>query len=306
MARRQHGLVARRQLIDAGVGPRAIDERIGRGRLHVVHRGVYAVGHTALSVRGRWMAAVLAGGTGAVLSHRTAAMLWGLIPRSSGSLEVTRPTNARRRPRIVLHRSPLPEDEWTRVDGIPVTSVSRTIFDLAAVGPRSQVERALNEVEVLGLTDSLSIPDLLERYPRRGGSAVLRGLLGGDEGTVGIARSELEERFAAFLDVNGIPRPRFNADLAVAGRFFSVDCLWSDQRLIVELDGRAVHGTARAFEADRERDRLLLVDGWRVMRITWRQLRDQQAFIATDLRSVLIGHQAHVHPAMRGKREPRR
>jgi very-short-patch-repair endonuclease len=252
------------------------------------------------------MAAVLAGGTEAVLSHRTAAMLWGLIHRSSGPIEVTRPTNARRRPQIVLHRSPLPEDERTRVDGIPVTSVSRTIFDLAAVGSRPQVERALNEVEVLGLTDSLSIPDLLERYPRRGGSAVLRDLLSGAQGAGGIAQSDLEERFAAFLDAHELPRPRLNADLAVAGRFFSVDCLWPDQRLIVELDGRAVHGTARAFEADRERDRLLLVEGWRVMRITWRQLHDRQASIATDLRRVLIGNAAHVHPAIRGKREPGR
>jgi very-short-patch-repair endonuclease len=301
MAGRQHGLVARRQLIDAGVGPRAIEERIGRGRLHVVHRGVYAVGHTAFSVRGRWMAAVLAAGTEAVLSHRTAAMLWGLIPRSSGEIEVTRPTSARRRPWIVLHRSPLPGDERTWVDGIPVTSVSRTILDLAAVGSRRQVERALNEMEVLSLTDSLSIPDLLERYPRRRGSAVLRDLLGGDEGVVGITQSDLEERFVAFLEATELPLPRLNADLAVAGRFFSVDCLWADQRLIVELDGRAVHGTAKAFESDRERDRLLLVEGWRVVRITWRQLRDQQASIAKDLRSILIRSRSSRSPRYTGQ-----
>jgi very-short-patch-repair endonuclease len=103
----------------------------------------------------------------------------------------------------------------------------------------------------------------------------------------GITQSDLEERFVALLDAHGLPRPRVNADLAVAGRFFSVDFLWSDERLIVELDGRAVHGTTKAFEADRERDRLLLIDGWRVMRITWRQLRDQQTTIAADLRKAL-------------------
>jgi very-short-patch-repair endonuclease len=247
------------------------------------------------------MAAALAAGAEAVLSHRTAAMLWGLISRSGGAIEVTRPTNARRRSQLVLHRSRLPDDERSVVAGIPVTSLPRTILDLASVGSRRQVERALNEAQVLGLTDPLSIPKLLERYPGRRGSSVLRDLLDPDAGPGGVARSDLEERFVAFLDANGLPRPRFNADLAVAGRFFSVDCLWPDQRLIVELDGRAVHGTARAFEADRERDRLLLVDGWRVMRITWRQLRDQQASIATDLHSVLIRSQSSRSPRYTGQ-----
>jgi very-short-patch-repair endonuclease len=247
------------------------------------------------------MAAVLAAGTEAVLSHRTAAMLWGLIPRAGGAIEVTRPTNARRRSQIVLHRSPLPEDERTHVDGIPVTSLSRSILDLAAIGSRRQVERALNEAQILGLTDPLSIPDLLERYPRRRGSMVLRGLLDCDEGVGGVTRSDLEERFVAFLDAHDLPTPRLNADLAVAGRFLSVDCLWPDQRVIVELDGQAVHGTARAFEADRERDRLLLVHGWRVMRITWRQLHDQRASIAADLRTILIRSRSSRSPRYTGQ-----
>jgi very-short-patch-repair endonuclease len=166
--------------------------------------------------------------------------------------------------------------------------VPRTLFDLAAVLSRRQVERALNEVEVQGLTNPLSIPDLLARYPRRRGSAVLRALL--DDGAArGVTQSDLEERFVAFIEAYGLPNPRFNADLAVGGRFFVVDCLWDDERLIVELDGRAVHGTKRAFEADRERDRLLLADGWRVMRVTWRQLRDEAPAIATDLRNALRG-----------------
>lgn len=168
-----------------------------------------------------------------------------------------------------------------------MTTVPRTILDLAAVVPRRQVERALNEVEVRGLTDHLSVPDLLARYPRRQGTVVLRALL--DEGAVerGVTKSDLEERFVSLVDRNGLPRPRLNADVAVAGRFFSPDCLWMDERLIVELDGRAVHGTRRAFEADRERDRLLMADGWRVMRVTWRQLRDDEAKIAADVRAAL-------------------
>lgn len=173
------------------------------------------------------------------------------------------------------------------VDGIPVTTVPRTILDLAAVVSRRQLERAFDEVEVKGLTDRLSIPDLLARYPRRRGSAVLRALLDDDAVMCGITKNELEERFVALLDSHGLPRPRFNADVAVNGRFFSADGLWQQERLIVELDGRAVHGTRQAFEADRERDRLLLADGWRVMRVTWRQLRDDETRIAADLRTAL-------------------
>jgi very-short-patch-repair endonuclease len=181
----------------------------------------------------------------------------------------------------------LPDDERTVVEGIPVTTVPRTVLDLAAVASRRQVERALNEVEVQGLTDRLSIPDLLARYPRRRGTAVLRALLEDDESVRGITRNDLEERFAALIDSYGLPRPRFNADVAVNGRFFSADGLWRQQRLIVELDGQAVHGTRRAFEVDRERDRILMSDGWRVMRITWRQLRDQAPAVAADLSKAL-------------------
>ena len=103
----------------------------------------------------------------------------------------------------------------------------------------------------------------------------------------GVTRNDFELRFRELVEAHGLPAPRFNADLAVGGRFFEVDCLWSDQRLIVELDGRAVHGTRHAFEADRERDRLLLVEGWRVARVTWRQLSDTPSAVAADLRGLL-------------------
>jgi very-short-patch-repair endonuclease/predicted transcriptional regulator of viral defense system len=289
LANAQHGVVGRRQLLAAGIGRRAIGGRLERGGLHLIHRGAYAVGHSALSVQGRWMAATLALGPEAVLSHRSAGELWGIVPRSSRVIEATRRTNARSRLHIVTHQSSLLDDERTVVDGIPVTTVPRTILDLAAVVSRRQLERALNEVEVRGLTDRLSIPDLLARHPRRRGAAVLRGVLDADAAARGVTKYALEERFVSLIDSYGLPRPRLNADVMVGGRFFSVDCLWMDKRLIVELDGRAVHGTAKAFEADRERDRLLLLDGWRVVRITWRQLRDQEATIAADVRRALNG-----------------
>jgi hypothetical protein len=201
---------------------------------------------------------------------------------------VTRPGRHQKQQGIVIHRSVLAADEVTMVDGIPVTSPFRTIFDLAAILTRRQLERALNEAEVLGLTDALSLPDLLARYPGRRGVATLRALLGSNS-LGGVTRSELEERFVAFLDAYGLPRPRLNATLAIRGRLLEVDCLWSEERLIVELDGRAVHGTKLAFEGDRQRDRILLVEGWRAMRVTWCQLHDEPAVIAADIRDLLRG-----------------
>ena len=233
------------------------------------------------------MAATLAMGPGAVLSHRSAAELWGIVPRSSRAVDVTRLKNARTRPRIAVHRSFVPEDERTALEGIPATTPPRTVLDLAAVVSTRQLERALNQMEVRGLTDRLSIPNLLARYPRRRGSAVLQALLGSGAGAQGITRNDFEERFAALIDSYELPRPRFNADIAIGGRFISPDCLWADARLIVELDGRGAHGTRRAFEEDRERDRLLVADGWRVIRVTWRQLCDEEARVAADLRKAL-------------------
>jgi len=146
----------------------------------------------------------------------------------------------------------------------------------------------LNEANVRGLTDRVSIPVLLERYPRRAGSVTLREIFRERAHTRGITKKELERRFKSLLRSAGLPRPRHNAHVAVGGRFFEVDCLWAEQRLIVELDGRAVHGTEMAFEGDRRRDRLLIAAGWRVTRVTWRQLRDEPSAVAADLRSMLV------------------
>ncbi len=151
------------------------------------------------------------------------------------------------------------------------------------------VERMVNEIEVRGITDKLSIPELLQRYPRKPGRRKLIELLGDGAATRGVTREELERRFAELLAATDLPRPRRNVDISVRGRFFNVDCLWAAERVIVELDGAAVHGTRRAFERDREKDRLLQAAGWRVVRITWRQLRDDPAAVIADLRAILRG-----------------
>ncbi len=177
------------------------------------------------------MAAVLACGDGAVLSHRAAGQLLGIIPLGRGQPEVTRPKGWRSQPGFIQHRSPLFPDEVELVAGIPVTGLSRTLFDLASILPQERLEAALNEAEVLGLTDRISVHMLLERYPRRHGTAVLRRLLRDEDVLRGITRRELEVRFAAVLATTDLPRPQLNADLAAGGRFFEIDCLWREQRL---------------------------------------------------------------------------
>lgn len=233
------------------------------------------------------MAAVLACGDGAALSHRAAGQLLGIVPLGSGLPEVTRPKGWRSQPRIVQHRSPLSPDEVEVIAGIRATGLSRTLLDLASLLSRERLEAAINEAEVLGLTDRISVQALLERYPRRHGSAALRAVLNDAKRARGVTRRELERRFAAVLASTDLPRPRRNAHVAVAGRFFEVDCLWSQQRLIGELDGRFVHETWRSSERDREKDRLLMTEGWRVVRITWRQLHDDAPAVIADLRRLL-------------------
>jgi hypothetical protein len=233
------------------------------------------------------MAAVLAAGDAAVLSHRSAARLWRFMPQASEWPEVTAPVGRRARRRgLVVHEASVADDEWLVRDGIPVTSPFRTIFDLAAVLEMRELERAFHEAEVREVTDRVSLPMLLERYPGRRGAKKLRTLLEARE-PIGITRNDFEEAFVALLDRYGLPRPRMNAPLALRGRFFEVDALWECERVAVELDSRSVHGTNRNFESDRQRDRILLAEGWRTVRVTWRALREEPQEVVADLRSAL-------------------
>lgn len=279
-------MVGRWQLLGLGVGRRPIDERLRLGRLHLIHRGVYAVGHQALTWEGRLTAAVLACGPGAALSHRSAGQLWGLAPRYAIEVEVTKAGRYRGRSGIRIHEGTLLADEMTVERGIPVTTVPRTMLDMAAMLDLRELERAWNEMEVRELWDALSVPDLLARHPGRRGISKLRHLLA-DEEPGGITRNDFEEAFVALLDRHGLPRGRMNADLALRGRFFEIDCLWERERLALELDGGGVHRTRKAFQADRLRDRILVAEGWRTARITWHQLRDEPDDVATDLRRAL-------------------
>jgi very-short-patch-repair endonuclease len=295
LARDQHGLVARRQLLAVGLGRVAVVERLKHGHLHEIHRGVYVVGSRRIGRKGRWMAAVLAGGEGTLLSHRSAARLWRLIPVAAERVEVTRPRSTRvRRDRIISHRSTVADDEWMIEDGIPTTSPFRTIFDLAARVPMRELERAFHEAEARQVTDRVSLPMLLERHPGRRGSRNLRALLG-SKAPVMITRNDFEEAFLALIDESGFPQPRMNADLAIRGRFIEIDALWQEEGVAVELDSRGIHGTVKRFESDRQRDRILVAEGFRTMRITWRQLQEEPQEIVGDLNTVLSSPAPHAH-----------
>lgn len=178
------------------------------------------------------------------------------------------------------------DDEWVLKDGIPVTSPFRTIFDLAAIAETRELERAFHEAEAREMTDRVSLPLLLKRYPGRRGAKSLKALLGSKQ-PVAITRNDFEEAFLALVDAYGLLRPRMNADLAIRGRFFEIDALWEEQRFAVELDSRSIHGTRKRFESDRQRDRILVAEGWRTMRITWQQLQEEPEEIAGDLRLAL-------------------
>jgi len=286
LAGRQHGVVARWQLLDMGFSRDMIHRRIGRD-LHRLHRGVYAYGHVAITQESRWMAAVLAFGPDAVLSHRSAGQLWGLVPRSSIRPEVTKPGGAGGRPRLVTHRGSLPADEVGRYRGIPVTSVARTMLDLAGMLDEREVERAWNEMEVRGYRLRLSVPDLLDRYPGRKGVRRLARLANRRTLPVGITRNDLEEAFLALVDRHALPRPRMNVHLVVRERFYEVDCLWEARKVAIELDGGRVHETRRAFHKDRERDRVLTAEGYTTARITWDHIHQTPAEVAHDLRRIL-------------------
>ena len=289
LAAQQHGVVSRPQLERLGLEETAISRRLRAGRLHRLHAGVFAVGHRLVSRKGWWMAAVLAMGEGAVLSHRSAAALWGLRGERGGQIDVTLPSKSRHVPGIRRHSSRvLPPDEITVEFGIPVTTVPRAILDCAAGGDVDLVEALLRQAEHRERYDPLSLPHLLDRYPRRRGCrTVKKALKRLEESPSGAPASKLEERFLPFLRAYGLPIPNLNEWIDLGGRRYKVDCRWPGTKEVVELDSWKSHGTRSAFVEDRERDRRLRVAGYGLTRITWAQLDTEPAAIAADLRALL-------------------
>lgn len=277
LARRQHGAVEHGQLVGLGFSADAVFRLLAAGVLQPVYRGVYAFGHS-LSRHGRWMAAVLAAGPDALLSHRSSAALHRVRPPVD-RIDVTAPVKRRDRPGLIIHRSEVPPDERTVVDGIPTTTILRTLLDLAATEDRLTTERAAHEAEARRLGDTLSPERFLARHARHRGSKVLATILQDRRLGQDLTESELEERFLAFLDAYGLPRPRLNVWLAG----YRCDAVYDEARMVIELDSRRWHDTAARFDADRVRDRVLHVAGCRTVRVTGRDLREGRRALAADL-----------------------
>lgn len=284
VASRQHGLVAYRQLLAAGIGRGAIEHRIRTGRLIRVQRGVYAVGHVHESALVRRMAAVLTCGDGALLSHLSALAHWELRG-SAQRLHVTVPrrNGSRSRAGIVVHRSlVLPPSETATHRAIAVTSVARSLLDGAAILAPHALSRAVERSEILRLFDLTAVEHTLRLHRTHPGSGRLRSaieLFRDDE----ITRSDLEAMMLGICAAHALPRPLVNH--VVEGD--EVDFFFREQRLIVETDGRETHLTRAAFERDRARDAHLAVAGYRVVRFTYRRILRDSGAVAATLRALV-------------------
>jgi predicted transcriptional regulator of viral defense system len=290
LAARQHGVVSLRQLQLLGLGKAAVAKRAKAGRLHRIHRSVYAVGHARLTAQGRWMAAVLACGPKAVLSHRSAAAHLGLLRSARAIPDVTLPSpGARARKGIEVHASgTLTAADVTVVDAIPCTTVARTFLDLAEVEKRRRVEIAIEQAEVQRVFDLRAVEDVLDRANGRRGAAVVRTVLA-ELAEPALTDRELEERFFALCNAAFVPRPEVNVWLTIDdGNPIKADFLWRAEKLVVETDGRASHGTRQAFESDRLRDQRLKLARYEVVHFTWRQVTDEPERVALTVKRLLV------------------
>jgi very-short-patch-repair endonuclease len=281
---RAHGVVARADLLNAGVSVAEIRHRLGTGALIRVHRGVYRVGHRAPSLEARYLAAVKACGEGALLSGRAAAHLLGLLRGNPPRPEVITPTY-RRVKGVITRRRSIDSDDAISSRGIPVTSVPRTLVDLAAVLPVGALARACHEAEVRHRTTPAEVEEVLARRPNSPGAAKLRRVLHGD---VRVVLSKLEARFLDRLRDAGLPLPETNRP--AGGR--RVDCRWPEQRLTVELDGYRYHHSRHAWERDRQRERETRARGDEFRRYTYGDVFERPRLMLAELRPLLVGGSA--------------
>jgi very-short-patch-repair endonuclease len=287
LAARQSGVVSRSQLIELGVAQGAIEARVRAGRLHVVHRGMYAVGHPRLEADGKRWAAVLALGPGAAVSHATAAAVWDIRATASPVVHVIVPGRGgrKRRAGICVHRpSASHADEITTLDGLPITTPARTLLDLAAAGLRGRaLEAALDRAELLRIIDFAEVERLLRRAPTRRGARTWRATLARYVAGTVDTRSRLEDLIVELCDREGIDRPRVNA--RVEGR--ERDFFWPRAGLVVEADSYTWHRSPSALDDDRERDAELLLAGYRSLRFTWEQVTRRRSYVVRTLLAAL-------------------
>lgn len=280
LVRKQHGVVTRGQLLGLGLHPDAVKHRVASGRLHPIHRGVYAVGRPQLDRLGEWIAAVLACGTTAILSHASAASLWGFW-RDYKSQPIVVSVLAPRCPHpsgITVHRrAALLPSEVLRHRGIPVTSPALTLIDLARTAPPKNIERAVNEADRLKLVTTDHLRELLDDSPRRPGVGVLRTLL--DRRTFRLTDSELERRFIPLARGAGLTLPETRR--RVNG--FKVDFWWPKLGLVVETDGLTYHRTPLQQTVDLKRDQTHTASGLTALRFSHDQIAHEPIYVRTML-----------------------
>jgi very-short-patch-repair endonuclease len=283
VAAAQYGVVSFAQLRAVGLGRGAVEKAVRGERLIRLHTGVYAVGHRVLRVEGHRLAAVLACGDGAVLSHRSAAGHWGLLPTARTLVDVTTPRTRRRVPGIDVHRSrSLDAKDATTHERIPITTIARTLLDLAATVPENGLERALAQAERRQLYDQRAITDVIARNNGHRGSGALTRATAQEPK---LTRSELEAMFLALVRRAGLPEPLSNHVLAdLDHQRHEVDFYFPAHRLVVELDGWDTHRTKAAFKSDRRRDAALTSIGYRVMRFTYDDVVHDADTVVTRLR----------------------
>jgi predicted transcriptional regulator of viral defense system len=284
----QHDVVSLGQLCAAGFSRSAVQRMVRAGRLRLLHRGVYLIGHGPLTDRGRIMAAVLAAGSGSAASHVSAAQVHGLLPWRGRLVHVTSPRQPPERRGVVGHRSgQLHARDVVHVDRIPVTTIARTFVDAAGEVGRQGVERMWRRADELRVLD---VHALMREVAtgRRGASLIRQVLATADEGLLGrITRSDLEILFLEAVRLAGLPLPQTNASVDVGGVRREVDALWRGSRLAVELDGWETHGTRNSFEDDRRRDEQLVRAGYRTVRFTWRRVVADPAGVTATVRALL-------------------
>lgn len=296
LAGRQYGVVSQRQLVELGYSQSALRRGVASGRLHRIHRGVYAVGHAGLSPHAECLAAVLARGDQALLSHRSAAWLWGIERGFVRPVEVSVPWRGRgRRPLHVHHCPALREEDARVVEGISVTAVSRTLLDLAASVSPQRLERAVETAERLGLLDLEQIDQLLKDVKGHAGRGRLRRalLIYRDPS---FTRSGGERRLLDLILKAGLPRPAVN--IFVEG--FELDMYWEAERFAIELDGWRAHRSRAAFENDRRRHEELKLAGIEMIRITGSRLQRQPDEIIERLKILLQRRRPELSPGSVG------
>jgi very-short-patch-repair endonuclease len=282
LAGKQHGVVCRRQLARIGLDGSAIRRRVAKGRLHRVFPGVYSVGHARLTTEARWMAAVLACGPGAVLSHLDAAALWGIYAGAGARVHVL-VLSRRAIAGLCIHRARrLHPDDVTTYTGIPVTTVARTLVDLTDVLNRGRVLRAMREAEYQRLLDQDALTAAVERARGRRRLGALKAAMARHRPGQ-IVRDELEHRFLELIHDAGLPEPETNVRVRTKRRTYEVDCLWRNEGVAVELDGRAAHERTEAFEEDRRRDAALTAIGLRPVRFTWKRVTGEGREVTAEL-----------------------